>query len=328
MRKSAVPRAVTSIVASNVLLFALNTSPAEATALNPTARAKTSPDRVSAPRTEVAGERVVVRSKGKRLELVVTGQAGRECALSYRTVGMKQGVWKPVPGGRARLGEPGVATLYADMSGLLDRDVTFSLVSFGTNGSTLLAEGARATRPFTVRVSNLATSAIPEVRTATEGAGRAQAFVCAYAVVACGSAFSERVVVKSTGSRLDIAVAGNPGRLCAVTYRTGGMKRDEWRPAPGATAIIGDTGRAALSVDLAPFVDQDVRLVVVTADSRDSFDLTKGARATRSFVVHITPDRAAAERQLQTDERAQTAGATAVVAAAVGVSGTVGRPAN
>ena len=125
---------------------------------------------------------------------------------------------------------------------------------------------------------------------------------------------SERVVVKSRGRNLDFTVAGAPGRMCAVAYRTADMKQDDWQPLPNTRALIGGTGLVVISLDMTPFLDREVSFILMTSFIEPFDGRNPDLRGTAPFVIHMSSKQVSAIREMQRP----TQKGVAYVAAAAG----------
>ncbi len=113
-RRRRFSNAITSIYATNALVWSITTHPLEDAVAKeaPTANKGTSAQQAQ---RRLRPERVSARFTGQVINLTVAGDPGRYFAVLYNTNG-ERAAYRPYPGARGQIGPSGSSTLRIDMS--------------------------------------------------------------------------------------------------------------------------------------------------------------------------------------------------------------------
>ena len=306
MGKTNIPRVIISIFTSNTVLFALSTSPINEALAGPMVGASETPNPATALQRQDTSERVVVKSRGRNLDFTLVGPPGRLCAIGYHTADMKPDDWKAVPNTRALIGGTGIIVISLDMTSFMDKEVSFIVMTSFTEPFNPSAPGLRGTAPFVVHMSSKQVSAIPQMQRPTQTGAAAAVASRAFGNLSpvrnsllLQQQASERVVIKSRGKNLEFTVAGAPGRICSLVYRTPDMKRDSWRLVPNTKAVIGESGLVVFSLDMASFMDKEVSLSLLTSFTEPINTSILDLRGTAPFVIHMSSKQVSAIPEMQ-----------------------------
>jgi hypothetical protein len=187
--KKKIPKIITSIYTSNVLLIALSTYSIGKVGDIPKdfSQEAKEPKLLFAKNEE--SEKVVVSGKNRQLYFTIAGKPGRHCAIVYRTEHMKKNDYRLIADKKTIIGKEGVVTVIIDMAQFLDQKVYFVVI---TSNKEAYADSKqfkemipldqtdfRGTPPFEIFMSSKKISEIKELNgitgnftLATAGVGR------------------------------------------------------------------------------------------------------------------------------------------------------------